>query len=57
MLVDDGFCVWDTLAIAETLAEKFPERQLWPRGRAARARPQRLRRDALGLTALRTHAP
>ena len=47
VLVDDGFAVWDTLAIAETLAEQFPEKQLWPADRAGpRPRPQRLRRDA-----------
>ena len=38
VLVDDGFVVWDTLAIAEYLAEKFPERQLWPQDAKARAR-------------------
>lgn len=38
VLVDDGLVVWDTLAIAEYLAEKFPEHQLWPADRAARAR-------------------
>jgi glutathione S-transferase len=38
VLVDDGFAVWDTLAIAEYLAEKFPERQLWPADARARAR-------------------
>jgi glutathione S-transferase len=35
---DDGFAVWDTLAIAETLAERFPEKQLWPADAKARAR-------------------
>ena len=29
--------LWDTLAIAEYLAERFPERSLWPRPQAARA--------------------
>ncbi len=38
VLVDDGFTVWDTLAIAEYLAEKFPELQLWPTDAKARAR-------------------
>jgi len=38
VLVDDGFAVWDSLAIAEYLAEKFPERQLWPRDARARSR-------------------
>ena len=38
VLVDDGFPIWDSLAIAEYLAEQFPERQLWPREPRARAR-------------------
>ena len=29
-LVDDGFVVWDSLAIAEALAERFPDKHLWP---------------------------
>ena len=38
VLVDDGFAVWDTLAIAEYVAEKFPEKGLWPRDASRRAR-------------------
>jgi glutathione S-transferase len=38
VLVDDGLTIWDTLAIAEYLAERFPEKALWPVDRAARAR-------------------
>jgi glutathione S-transferase len=38
LVEDDGFAVWDTLAIAETLAEQFPEKQLWPADPRARAR-------------------
>lgn len=38
VLVDDGLVVWDTLAIAEYLAEKFPALQLWPGDAKARAR-------------------
>jgi glutathione S-transferase len=38
LLVDDGFAVWDSLAIAEYLAEKFPDRQLWPVDARQRAR-------------------
>ncbi len=38
VLVDDGFVVWDTLAIAEYLAEKFPQHPLWPAATQARAR-------------------
>lgn len=37
VLVDDGFVVWDTLAIAEYAAEKFPEKNLWPQHASARA--------------------
>ena len=38
VLVDDGFVVWDTLAIAEYVAEKFPQHKLWPTAVQARAR-------------------
>ncbi len=38
VLVDDGFAVWDTLAIAEYVAERFPEKTLWPADVRARAR-------------------
>ncbi|MCW5630533.1 MAG: glutathione S-transferase family protein [Rhodoferax sp.] len=38
VLVDDGLAIWDTLAIAEYLAEKFPDRHLWPQDVRARAR-------------------
>lgn len=41
VLVDsdvNGVVVWDTLAIAEYVAEKYPDRQLWPSAPAARAR-------------------
>ena len=37
VLVDDDLVVWDSLAIAEYLADKFPEKKLWPDARAARA--------------------
>lgn len=38
-LIDDaGQALWDSLAIAETLAERFPQHALWPRDAAARAR-------------------
>ena len=33
----DGEPVWDTLAIAETVAERWPDRQAWPRDPRARA--------------------
>jgi glutathione S-transferase len=36
-LVDGSLVVWDSLAIVEYLAEKFPDRQLWPAEAGARA--------------------
>jgi len=33
----DGEAVWDTLAIAETVAERWPEKNVWPRDAHARA--------------------
>jgi glutathione S-transferase len=38
VLVDDGLAIWDSLAIAEYLAERFPDKHLWPRDEKARAR-------------------
>ena len=38
VLVEGDLTVWDTLAIAEYVAERFPEKQLWPADSAERAR-------------------
>jgi len=38
VLLLDGEPVWDSLAIFETVAELFPEKQLWPRDPGARRR-------------------
>lgn len=38
VLVHEGLVIWDTLAIAEYVAELFPEKCLWPKDRSARAR-------------------
>jgi glutathione S-transferase len=37
VLVHNGIEIWDTLAIAEYIAETWPEKQLWPKSKAARA--------------------
>ena len=37
VLMLDGLAVWDTLAIAETVAERWPDKHLWPTDAAARA--------------------
>ena len=57
-LVDDGFVVWDTLAIAEYLAEKFPAKTLWPQDVQARARARSLCAEMhSGFGALRAACP
>lgn len=38
VLVDGDLVVWDSLAIAEYLAETFPDKKLWPIAAADRAR-------------------
>ncbi|MBC7717949.1 MAG: glutathione S-transferase family protein [Pseudorhodobacter sp.] len=58
LLVDNGFVVWDTLAIAEYLAEKFPELHLWPADMQARARARSVCAEMhSGFSALRSHFP
>lgn len=58
VLVDDGFAVWDTLAIAEYVAEKFPEKQLWPQDAKDRARARSVCAEMhSGFGALRSACP
>ena len=58
VLVHAGLAVWDTLAIAEYVAELFPEKQLWPQDRAARARARSICAEMhSGFTALRSACP
>ena len=58
VLVDDGLVIWDTLAIAEYLAEKFPDRALWPRDMKARARARSVCAEMhSGFGALRGNCP
>jgi glutathione S-transferase len=50
--------VWDTLAIAEYLAEKFPDQQLWPADIQARARARSICAEMhSGFAALRSACP
>ncbi|MEK0417868.1 MAG: Glutathione S-transferase YfcF [Pseudomonadota bacterium] len=58
VLVDEGFAVWDTLAIAEYLHEKFPGHGVWPTGQRERARGRSISAEMhSGFSALRTHCP
>jgi glutathione S-transferase len=36
LIADDGVTVWDSLAICETLAERYPQHAMWPRDAVAR---------------------
>ena len=57
-LVDGDLVVWDTLAIAEYLAEKFPDKQLWPADVKARARARSICAEMhSGFVALRSACP
>jgi len=50
--------VWDSLAIAEYLAELFPEAGLWPQGERARAVARAVTAEMhAGFAALRAHLP
>ena len=54
----DALVIWDTLAIAEYLAEKYPEKKLWPSAVAGRARARSVCAEMhAGFTGLRSHCP
>lgn len=58
VLMDEEFSVWDSLAIAEYLAEKFPEKNLWPKSIKDRARARNICAEIHnGFAALRTACP
>jgi glutathione S-transferase len=58
LVEDDGFVIWDTLAIVETLAERHPALPLWPSHPRARARARSVCAEMhAGFGALRTHCP
>lgn len=57
-LKDGDLVVWDSLAIGEYLAERFPDAGLWPADPAARARARSISAEMhAGFTALRQHLP
>jgi len=58
VLRDGGTTVWDTLAILEYLAERFPDWQLWPRDPARRALARSVSAEMhSGFAALRNTLP
>lgn len=57
-LIDGDVTVWDSLAIIEYLAERFPEAGLWPEDRAARAHARSISAEMhSGFMALRNECP
>jgi glutathione S-transferase len=58
VLLDGDLAVWDTLAIAEYLAEQFPDKQLWPPDAKDRARARSICAEMhSGFGALRSACP
>jgi glutathione S-transferase len=58
LLVDDGFPVWDSLAIVEYLAEQHPDKRIWPSAPRERARARSLCAEMhSGFVALRDRFP
>ena len=58
LLQDGTLVVWDTLAIAETVAERFPEKHLWPQDAVARAHARSICAEMhSGFTGLRGNCP
>jgi len=58
VLIDGEIRVWESLAILEYLAEKFPQAALWPKDVAARAHARAIAAEMhAGFLALRRHLP
>ena len=56
LATDDGQSIWDTLAILETLAERFPQHHVWPSDPAARAHARAISSEMhAGFAELRTN--
>ena len=58
VLIDGNVRVWESLAILEYVAEKFPEAGLWPKDAAARAHARAIASEMhAGFLPLRRHLP
>jgi glutathione S-transferase len=58
VLIDGDVHVWETLAIMEYLAEKFPDKRLWPADAKARAHARAISSEMhAGFSALRGECP
>jgi glutathione S-transferase len=58
VLIDGDMVIWESLAILEHLAERFPKAELWPSGPAARTHARVVASEMhAGFGALRRHCP
>jgi len=58
LLIDGETRIWESLAILEYLAEKFPAAGLWPQDAAARAHARAIASEMhSGFSSLRSHLP
>jgi len=58
VLIDGDVTIWDSLAIIEYLAERFPDAKLWPEDRAARAYARSISAEMhSGFVPLRSECP
>jgi glutathione S-transferase len=58
VLIDGDVRVWESLAIIDYLAERFPQTQLWPKDPAARAHARAIAAEMhAGFVPLRRHCP
>lgn len=58
VLQDEGLTIWDSLAIVEYLADKYPEKRIWPVDPAARAHARSASAEMhSGFGALRSACP
>jgi len=58
VLIDGSATVWETLAIGEYLAEKYPQHAMWPQDLLLRTHARSISAEMhAGFAALRTHMP
>jgi len=58
ILIDGDAVIWESIAILEHLSERFPEANLWPMDRVARAHARAVATEMHGgFAALRAHCP
>jgi glutathione S-transferase len=58
VLIDGDATIWESIAILEHLAERFPDAKLWPADFAARAHARAISSEMhSGFAALRVHCP